>query len=436
MQLLCADLFKRFPGVAGLIVRLGECDGVDVHGDFLSRLVLRKPNMARDYVKTLAKLFETLKRNLIIRTWTVGAYELGDLIWNPQTYRQVFDNIVSKSLFVSHKYGPSDFFRFLPLNPLIFEGDQQKIIEFQARREYEGFGEFPSFVGYDYEQYREQLSGCINIKGIHVWCQTGGWSRFHKATFMPGSSIWNEINTAVTIDIFHKKKSAEKAVADFAQSRFPGKDPKALVLIMRLSDEVIKQLWYIPEFSQKEFYLKRVRLPPLLWVYWDAIVVNATVRHLVRRCVSKRQEAIEEGVAALEKIKLMSEQAAILGIDRKDFDFMYATFWMLLHVRRYLLENWSPHLSDDLVENARNYERQYPRGFFCSGNNSIPTRQTKAISLLIRLILRTRSRYRPIETTLFAIGFRALNPLVKLWGRKHLPQFASQRAMGIDSVLK
>jgi tetratricopeptide (TPR) repeat protein len=40
------------------------------------------------------------------------------------------------------KYGDADFFRFRALNPLFFRGPQQKLIELQCRREYEGMGEY------------------------------------------------------------------------------------------------------------------------------------------------------------------------------------------------------------------------------------------------------------------------------------------------------
>jgi hypothetical protein len=48
------------------------------------------------------------------------------------------------------KYGDADFFRYLALNPLFFHGRQRKLIELLTRREDEGMGEYPSFVGWDY----------------------------------------------------------------------------------------------------------------------------------------------------------------------------------------------------------------------------------------------------------------------------------------------
>ena len=108
----------------------------------------------------------------------MGAYAIGDLIWNPGTFRKVFDSIDSPSLVISMKYGESDFFRYLPLNPNFLESGHKKIIEFQARREYEGFGAYPSFVGWDIEDLLLQLQDAQNVIGASVWCQTGGWGNF------------------------------------------------------------------------------------------------------------------------------------------------------------------------------------------------------------------------------------------------------------------
>ena len=63
------------------------------------------------------------------------------------------------------KHGESDFFRYLPLNRSFFRVKQRKLLELQARREYEGAGEYPSFIGWDCERFAEELSGCGKRRG-------------------------------------------------------------------------------------------------------------------------------------------------------------------------------------------------------------------------------------------------------------------------------
>lgn len=167
-------LLREYPRVEGVIFRLGESDGMDVEGDFLSRLFIKKPEQCRKMIRGLIPIFEDLEKIMIIRTWTLGAYAMGDLMWNRDTMEKVFRNLNSECLVVSHKYGESDFFRYLNLNPHFFNEGPQKIIELQAKREYEGFGEFPCYIGKEYEKVKSYLQSANNMLGIMVWTQTGG----------------------------------------------------------------------------------------------------------------------------------------------------------------------------------------------------------------------------------------------------------------------
>lgn len=436
MVLFCDDLFTRYPYVKGLILRLGECDGVDVKGEIRSNLTFQKAVHARSLICELLKVFEHHKRVLIVRTWTVGAFEIGDLIWNVKTYDKVFDGLSSSSLIVSHKYGESDFYRYLELNPLIFYGEQRKIIEFQTRREYEGFGEFPSFIGYDYERYRDQLMTCQQLVGIHVWCQTGGWSHFHRPTFLAGSSLWNEINTEITIKLFSKNNTTEEALIDFSLKRFPGRDPSLLIRLMKLSDEVIKGLWYLPEFSGKVLFFRRLRIPPLLWVFWDTFVVNSFLKIILRQFITDHQKTIDDAFNLLPKIIIMKQYATELGIDSKDFDFQYATFELLAKVRKFLLSSYSSDINDDLHKTIKNYTERFPNGFIVSTSLSKDLRGKRVLGKSFQIILRQHSSYRRLEIAAFELCLFVIRPIIRLWGRKRIPKFASERAMGIEMLLK
>ena len=436
MIVLCNDLFIRYPTVKGVILRLGECDGVDVKGEIRSNLIFQRAVHTRNLIRELIKLFEYHRRLLIVRTWTVGAYEIGDLMWNPATYEKVFGGIISDNLIVSHKFGESDFFRYLSLNPLIFYGEQKKIVEFQTRREYEGFGEFPSFVGYDYEHYRNELNTRRNIAGIHVWCQTGGWSKFHRATFMPDSSLWNEINTVVTVKLFKEGKTADEQIVAFALKRFPGKNPENLQKLLQLSDAVIKQLWYLPEFSQKVLFFRRLRIPPLLWIFWDTIIVNMTLRRILRYFVINKKETVDEGFRALDHITVMKQCAEGLGIDSRDFDFQIATFELIAKIRQFMLSDWSQVLAQEMNECIENYSSHYPHGFNINNDSSEKPHGKRMLNILLGFVLRNRPQYRLMEKALFWLSLAVVRPVVHLWGRKRIPQFASERAMGIETLLK
>jgi hypothetical protein len=426
---------RRWPIVAGVIFRLGESDGVDVEGAFHSRLSIKTARQGRRFIRSLLPLFERYNRLMIIRTWTVGAYPIGDLIWNPRTYRRLLSAIISDHLVVSMKYGTTDFYRFLDCNPLLFEGPHKKILELQARREYEGFGEFPSFIGYDYERLARRLRDCDQLIGVSVWCQTGGWSRFSRLTFLDDSP-WNEINAYVTIKLFAEGQTADCAVRGFCQSRMPGCDGAKLQELLRLSEMVMKRGWYIPGFSSRCFFFRRTRVPPLLWIFWDTIIINHALRKILRSFVPDKKEAIREGYRVLSQIKEMRRLAGELGMPLESLDFQYATFKVLAQAREYFLGRWDPRLPNRIERLAREYEERYPAGFHIERDFSPLHIRRSVIRLAVQLLLRNRGPYRFLEQTLLVRLSGWVYPFVKKYHRNRLPDIAQKQTMGFQTLFK
>jgi hypothetical protein len=238
------------------------------------------------------------------------------------------------------------------------------------------------------------------------------------------------------VKLFHGTETADEAVAEFSQKRFPGKDSAPLIKIMQLSDKAIKGLWYLPEFSEQVFFFRRLRIPPLLWIYWDTIIINATLRRILRRLVVNRKESIDDGFRILNNIKDMKDLASELRMDTHDFDFMYATFELLLKLRIYMLSDWTHDIKNTLDEYVRRYTHLNPNGFSINSDISTRRRGNRIINVFLKVILRTDPGYRPMEKMLYFLGFGAVRPIVYFWGRKRIPDFAAKRAMGIKTLLK
>ena len=96
-------IFTKFDVVDGIIFRIGECDGNDVTGDFKSELFLRNASEVNRLIRELLPLFETYNRTLILRTWTIGAYRIGDFIWHHDTTARVLRGIDSPHFCLSLK---------------------------------------------------------------------------------------------------------------------------------------------------------------------------------------------------------------------------------------------------------------------------------------------------------------------------------------------
>lgn len=433
------SVLRFFPEVKGLILRIGECDGKDVKGAFNSELILQTPGQVNRLIRELLPLFELHRRFLILRTWTVGAYPIGDFIWHKDTAAKVLRSVKSPYLILSMKYGESDFFRYLPLNKHFLHLEVKKIIELQARREYEGCGEYPSFIGWDYQQYARQLKDVSNMVGMSVWCQTGGWVPFRRLTFLEPAGIWNEINSYVCLKLFAEQQSVEQAVTDFAKTRGCN-DSEKFLRLLRLSDEVVKELLYIEEIAVQKLFFRRVRIPPLFNVLWNNIFINDSVRKTLSTYVTSGEHCIDDGRKALVKIKEMEQLAKELNLPADDIAFMYDTFAILALAREYYFSPFRKKIRKKIQKAKKRYKEKYPkenRPRYRIKTNFTPfALKRRHLKWVGGLFVRRTRGYRVLDhfITLHLLGysyrfFVFLHP-------KSMPKFARKKAMGIDVIFK
>jgi len=429
-------LFRNFPQVTGVIFRIGESDGVDVEGDFHSRLFIKTPKQCREMIRSLLPVFEEEEHLMIIRSWTLGAYPVGDLMWNRNTFRKVFAHLESEYLVVSHKAGESDFFRYLNLNPLFFLSGYQKLIELQCRREYEGFGEFPCYTGTDHERINRYLQTADNMLGVMVWAQTGGWSHFTRLTFLRNSSLWTELNIFATINIFKYGIKSEEAVLKYAARYFTIASGPVLLKLLRLSERIIRDLWYLPEFSVKRHYFRRLRIPTILWVYWDNIMINHILRKVVRRFVMERKEAVVDGYRALSKIYKLKKYAAVLKIDQRQFNHMYDIMNIIAHAREYFLGKWNPSVKEKIICLSREYSRKYPHGFHINYDFSVIRLKKWMIKIVFRLSLRAQPNYSFFDKYIIMKFSKIIYLFINRWQKNKIPSFLNEQAMGLQVLFK
>ncbi len=436
---LVDQFFVDFPGVEGLILRIGESDGLDVAGDFRSELVMRTAVDVRRMLRALLPVFERKGKTLIFRTWTVGAYSIGDLLWHRRTLARVLQGISSEALVLSMKYGESDFFRYLPLNRNFFGTDHKKIVELQTRREYEGCGEFPSFIGHDYEQYAIELREATNLVGISVWCQTGGWLPFRRLAFIDEDAVWTEINTAVTIRLFRHGESVEEAVR-FCAGHWGSGDAEAMLEILRLSEEVVKELLYFADYAQENLYFRRVRIPPLVEVYWNNIFVHQAIRKVLGHFARDRESAVRQGHQALRKIGRMLEIAERAGLPEGDLEFMRDTFEILSLAREFFMGADTEELRERILEAKEVYQERYDlerrNRYRIIVNFSIFEDPGLFTRWLIKSAFRTHPGYRILDRIfvlhLISFFYKFINRRQPSW----IPEFARKSAMGLDVIFR
>lgn len=436
---LVSNTLDDFPQLSGIILRIGESDGVDVRDPVRTRLHLRNPRDTNQLIKKLLPEFESRNKKLILRTWTVGAHKIGDLIWHRGTLKETLANIDSPNFIVSMKHGESDFFRHIPLNKAFFHVKQAKIIELQARREYEGAGEFPSFIGADCEQFARELEQAENIIGMSVWCQTGGWHRFQRLAFLSGNShsdIWIRLNVAVAIHIFRYKRSVEQSIEHVLGAH---RAPAALELL-RHADTVIGEIYYIEEFARKKLFFRRVRIPPLLHIYWDGLFINHAVSKILSHFIPDPEPGIRSSEAAYLLFPKMINLARKADLPEDDIEHMRDFFHLILLARRYYFLPYDETIANQIRLAKKTYKRRYPssvrnRYRIKISFNPFHVRR-RTLSWLSAILLRKQRGYRVIDHifTLHLLGF--IYRVFKPRDPKKIPKLLRKSAMGMDALFK
>jgi hypothetical protein len=435
-KLMLGRLFDEFPEIRGVILRVGEADGADAGGDFRSRLLIKSPSQARKLLRTLLPMVAQHDRLLVFRTWSVGAYRVGDLMWNRDTYDEVFDGLDDPHLIVSIKYGESDFFRYLPLNGQFFKGTQQKLIEFQARREYEGCGEYPSFVGWDVERYRDALADVPGMVGVSVWCQTGGWAVFRRRAYLEEAGLWNEVNAYVIAQLFTGPATVDGALRSFYRSRFGEGRWDRFLELMELSDRVIKELLYVREFAERNMFFRRLRIPPLMTVFWDHLFVNHSMRKVLQCLVLDREEALREADQAMARLDRMLALAQELNLRPADIEFQRRTFELLAEARAYYLLPFDSERIERLTALKLAYQQDYPIRYAVKLDFRPVRIRRKWFRRGLSFFLRDHHRYRLVDHIVTIRLLSGIYGFLRLVHPSMVPAFARNRAMGLDAVFK
>lgn len=436
-ELVCGVL-GDFPQLEGLILRIGESDGTDVSDPIRTQLHLTSAAGTNRLLKSLLPEFEKRGRTLILRTWTVGAHRIGDLIWHRDTLADTLEGIDSPNFIVSMKHGESDFFRYLPLNRAFFRVKQRKIIELQARREYEGAGEYPSFIGRDCERFARELATAENMAGMSVWCQTGGWHRFRRLAFLETENrdVWIRLNTAVAIGVFKDGKSVEAVIKDFAGAE----RATAMLELLRHADTVIHELFYIEEFARQKLFFRRVRVPPILHVYWDSIFINHGVRKVINHFLVDPERALRGGEAAAELFPRMIELAREAELPVDDIEHMRDALAMIVLARRYYFLPFHETLAEEIRLAKRQYKQRWPKESRQRYRVKVTFEPFKlkrrTIAWAAGLVIRKKRGYRMLDHffTLGLLGFAFR--IFRARAPGSIPKFMRKSAMGVDVLFK
>src|SRR5262245_51692519 len=232
------ELFDAMPSITGLVVRFGE--GGDLYNTkgwpYRSEMAVRTPAALRAMLRGLLPAFESTGRTLVLRSWTVGVGPLGRLHVDPRLYDSVLGDIDSPALVVSTKFTAGDFFSYLPLNPTLATGRHRRLIELQARPEFEGFAAFPDFLGEEHARALRALRARNpRIAGTYVFTQFGGPLRAGPRSLYPlhGFWMWSDANVYVASRLAADPSSNVEALTRQWAARTFGNDGRVVDAVVQ-----------------------------------------------------------------------------------------------------------------------------------------------------------------------------------------------------------
>ncbi|MDZ4720599.1 MAG: hypothetical protein SH847_19265 [Roseiflexaceae bacterium] len=297
-----AELFRTFPEISGLFIRFGEAGGAHDQDGYQGHMIYTGVEELRTLIDTLLPVCEQHERTLVVRTWSIGIGELGDLIWSPERYQAAFASYTSPFLLTSVKHGPMDFFRFLPHNPTLGLPGPRQIIELQNRREYELFGMVPSSVASLHQSVLQRAAPDLQFAGVWAWNGSGGWGGGRAALGDDGWSLWTELSSALTSALVANPDcDTEAFVRSWCAKQLGGEWGAAVADLYLESAALIEHGWYIGPLKQGVLALGMIYLPTLLWVWWMRPTASLLIWAYLATALPDPQAALRAGALACDR---------------------------------------------------------------------------------------------------------------------------------------
>ncbi len=237
------ELFWRFPGLDGLMIRHGETylHDTPMH---VGGSPARSPEEHAKFINILREeLCEKRGKVLIYRTWDFS---------NLHTLASVYDQTMSQVephplLYISIKHTTRDFFRGQPFNPNIGRGNLQQIVEVSTNQAgCYGKNSHPYYIGRgvidgwcempaDQKKGLRDLYERENVRGFWTWTWGDGWGGPYF-----DNELWIKVNEYVIRNFtLTPEKSEEEIFNDYAlnELKLSKSDAKKFRELNLLSEE-------------------------------------------------------------------------------------------------------------------------------------------------------------------------------------------------------
>ncbi|MGH1561281.1 hypothetical protein [Mumia sp. DW29H23] len=309
------ELFAAMPFADGLMVRVGEGGSAyAMEGwDYSSELAVTTPAAVRTMLRAFLEVAGDADRDVIFRSWTVGVGPVGDLHTNPDSYDAVLGDLDDPHLVVSTKYVAGDFYSHLPLNATLERGPQRRIVELQARREFEGLGSLPNDLGaVTQEALQRFLAANPQVEGVWTWTQIGGPLYAGPRSLYLRDGFWQlyDLNAYVAGRLaLDPTTEPGEATADWVRQTFSA-DPetvRALGEAFALSRAAISDGLYLGPYADRSVKALGLEPPPMMWIFeWDLVTGDsASLDSIYAISRGRLDEAVAEGERATRTVARM-----------------------------------------------------------------------------------------------------------------------------------
>jgi len=181
-------------------------------------------------------------------------------------------------------------------------GAQSRIIEFQARREYEAFCSYPLWI-VPYEQYALQraVADNQNIKGFWIWTMYGGPIRRSPMSLFPhtGDLTWISLNAAGTAALAKDPYlDTDSLLTVFLEERF-NPDTIAMKVLKDLlndSHHISRSGLAFPTAVNNSIRGLGTDVPDGIYTYWDLVLASTAVNSILYYAGADEYDKLTEQV--------------------------------------------------------------------------------------------------------------------------------------------
>lgn len=333
-------MFKQFPEMDGLVVRIGETYLHDAphHAGHIND----KGNPEKTIIPLMQLLREevVVKRGkpLIFRSWISFDTEVN-------TYMKVSNAVEPHDkLIFSIKHCEGDFFRGQPFSKVLGIGRHKQLIEVQCAREYEGKGAYPNYIahgvieGFEEDTLRLKREKPLGIReiyedsglvcGVWTWTRGGGW----EGPFIK-NELWCDVNAWVMAQWAKDPAQSEESIlARYASERLglKGEDIQRFRKLCLLSADAVirgrRSIYYedLPrEWTRDEY------------IGWPNIAATPEQR---KRVLEQKDESVKmwkEMLSLAEKIQWQDDETRAFAITSTEYGLQfYSVAQALFHLRQ------------------------------------------------------------------------------------------------------